>query len=110
MVPGSSKERDQSFSDERFAQAIDALLWVSPSEDPDNSENFRAVKWWLEERGEAIAKLDTLVAAAVRAAPWRDHPELAAPLLEALLFVEWVSGNREDIGQLFGKGETVSRR
>jgi hypothetical protein len=102
-MPNSTNEHSNgNLSDTRFTQAIDALLWKSPSgEDRDNAANYKAVKWWLEERGRAIEKLKAVVDAVLPTGSWREHPQLAAPLLEAVLFLDWLGGDRDTLSKLF---------
>jgi hypothetical protein len=102
MANSTEQHFDESFSDSRFAQAVDALLWISPSgERLDNAANYEAVKWWLEERGQAIEKLNIVVDAVLPTGCWREHPQLAGPLLEAVLFQDWLGGNRGSLQGLF---------
>jgi hypothetical protein len=101
MANSTEQHVNESFNDSRFAQAVDALLWISPSGEPDNKANFQAVKWWLEERGQAIEKLNGVVDAVLPTGCWREHPQLAAPLLEAVLFLDWLGGDRDNLSELF---------
>jgi hypothetical protein len=83
-------------TDTEFAEAVDARLWVFPSgEMRDNEENYIAVEGTLQERSQAIGFLHDLVEALLPLYPWREHPELARPVLESLLFVEEQSSQRE---------------
>jgi hypothetical protein len=93
-------------NDFEFAAAVDAALWISPSGDGrDNRTNFRAVMWSLEERRLAIELLDDLLAVLLPLFPWREHAQLASPLLEALIFVDEQAGGREVLAKSDAGGE-----
>ena len=82
-------------TDSEFALGVDALLWLSPSgERRDNRENYRAVSGTLDELERASGLLHDLVETLVPLYTWRQHPQLAVPLLEALLFSEASAGQR----------------
>jgi hypothetical protein len=103
---GGRRMTKSEFSDNRFAHAVDALLWVSPSgEHLDNAANYKAVKQWLGERAQAVERLHALVDAVLSVGSWRQHPSVAAPLLEAVVFLDWLAGNRDSAEVLFDKGE-----
>ncbi|MEX2534143.1 MAG: hypothetical protein WD273_00965 [Trueperaceae bacterium] len=86
-------------SDQEFAEAVDALLWIGPSGDMrDNGANLEAVRWSLDERRRAIDLLHELLDALLPMYLWRDHPQVAKPLLEAFLFVQEQSGGIEPGG------------
>ena len=90
------RERDKEvMTDSEFARRIDALLWLGPSgEARDNAGNYQAVSGTLGELERATGLLHDLVETLVPLRDWREHPQLAAPLLEALLFTEALAGQR----------------
>ncbi|HEX7004966.1 MAG TPA: hypothetical protein VF168_12345 [Trueperaceae bacterium] len=106
-MPSSTESKGNgSLNDTGFAHAVDALLWISPSgDDLDNSANYKAVAWSLEERKLAVEKLRDLVSGVLPSGTWRTHPELAAPLLEAHLFLDWLNGDGDSLGKLFADEE-----
>ena len=84
--------------DSEFALRVDALLWLSPSgERRDNRENYKAVSGTLDELERANGLLHDLVETLVPLYTWRQHPQLAVPLLEALLFSEASAGQRSTL-------------
>ena len=88
--------KTQAMTDSDFAVGVDELLWVTPSgRARNNVENFQAVGWSLEELEKATQLLHDLVDTLVSLSSWREHPQLAAPLLEALLFTETQAGQRD---------------
>ena len=97
-VNGSRQRRrsiGERMTDSEFALSIDALLWISPSgEARDNRENYHAVSGTLDEFERATGLLHNLVETLVPLHSWREHPQLAGPLLEALLFSEASAGQR----------------
>ena len=96
MTRDRRRERTkEAMTDSEFARRIDALLWLGPSgEARDNAENYRAVSGTLGEFERATGLLHNLVETLVPLHGWREHPQLAAPLLEALLFTEVLAGQR----------------
>lgn len=91
--------------DTELAEAIDALLWIGPSGDMrDNAANLEAVRWSLEERTRGLGLLRELLGAVLPLYLWREFDQLAAPLLEALLFVQEQSGTHEFAGQTEQRG------
>ncbi|CAN5796916.1 hypothetical protein BH24DEI2_BH24DEI2_03210 [soil metagenome] len=83
-------------TDTDFAVSVDALLWVTPlGKHRDNAENFKAVGWSLEELETSAQLLNDLLDHLIALTSWREHPQLAAPVLEALLFTEALAGQRE---------------
>jgi hypothetical protein len=88
-------ELPETMTDTEFAEAVDARLWISSSgELRNNVENYKAVHWSLEELDQAVALLHDLVETLVSLKTWRQHPQLAIHVLEALLFTEEQSGQR----------------
>ena len=86
-------------TDTEFAVAVDARLWVSPSgEMRNNTENYRAVDDALEDRDDALKLLQHLLERLIRLQSWRTFPQLAAPVLEALLFVQDIVGQIAVLG------------
>ena len=86
-------------TDTEFAVAIDARLWVSPSgEMRNNAENYRAVDESLEDLKTALEFLQDLLERLIRLQSWRTFPQLAAPVLEALLFVQDIVGQIAVLG------------
>ncbi|HEX7005385.1 MAG TPA: hypothetical protein VF168_14465 [Trueperaceae bacterium] len=76
-------------SDDEFAEAVDALLWIGPSgESRDNRANLLAIGWTIEERKRGLELIGALLRSILPIRLWRDHRELAVPLLEALLFLQ----------------------
>ena len=86
-------------TDTEFALAIDARLWVSPSgEMRNNTENYRAVDESLKDLAAARELLQDLLEHLIRLQSWRTFPQLAAPILEALLFVQDIVGQIAVLG------------
>ena len=90
---GSKPSASALLTDTEFALAIDARLWVSPSgEMRNNSENYKAVDEWLTDLAAARKLLQDLLEHLIRLQSWRTFPQLAIPILEALLFVQDIVG------------------
>ena len=86
-------------TDTEFALAIDARLWVSPSgEMRNNTENYRAIDDWLTELDDARKVLQNLLERLIRLQSWRTFPQLAVPILEALLFIQDIVGQIAVLG------------
>ena len=96
---GETPKTPIPMTDTEFAVAVDAKLWVSPSGNiRNNTENYRAVDDALEDRDTALKLLQDLLERLIRLQSWRTFPQLAAPILEALLFVQDIVGQIAVLG------------
>ena len=88
-----------AMTDTEFAVAVDARLWVSPSGNMrNNTENYRAVDDALEDRDIALKLLRDQLERLIRLQSWHTFPQLAAPILEALLFIQDIVGQIAVLG------------